>query len=73
MFEVSIFDNLNTFINQTVEITKNVGHGLRAIPDLIGNSLVTLAEFTEHCPPFITWVIMFLAGTGIILKVTHWG
>lgn len=73
LMDVSIFDNLNTFIVHSVEISKNVVHGLRAIPDLIGNSFVTLSEFTEHCPPFITWIIMFLAGTGIILKVTKWG
>lgn len=73
MNEVSIFDNLNTFIEQVVYITKNIGHCLSALPDLIGNSLVTISEFTSYCPPFIAWIILFMFGTGIILKCTHWG
>lgn len=73
MNEVSIFDNLNTFINFAVEVLKNITHSLRAFPDLIGDSLVKTAEITEHFPPFITWIVLFIAGTGIMLKVTHWG
>lgn len=71
--EVSIFDNLNTFINYAVELLKNIVTGLREFPDLIGDSLVRTAEITEHFPPFVTWLALFTAGTGIMLKVTHWG
>lgn len=71
--EVSIFDNLNTFINYAVELLKNIVTGLREFPDLIGDSLVRTAELTEHFPPMVTWLVLFTAGTGIMLKVTHWG
>lgn len=73
MNEVSIFDNLNTFINYAVEVLKNIVESLREFPDLIGNSLVKTAEITEHFPPFVTWLVLFTAGTGVMLKVTHWG
>lgn len=71
--EVSIFDNLNTFIEQAVYILKNIGHCLSAVPDLIGNSLVTVSDFVSYCPPFISFTLLFMAGSGIILKGTHWG
>lgn len=71
--EVLIFDNLNTFINYAVELLKNIVTGLREFPDLIGDSLVRTAELTEHFPPMVTWLVLFTAGTGIMLKVTHWG
>lgn len=73
MNEVSIFDNLNTFINLVVEVFKNIVAGLREFPDLIGNSIVKTAEITEHFPPFITYIALFTLFTGITLKVTHWG
>lgn len=71
--EVTIFDNLNTFIEQVVFIIKNIGHCLQQVPDLIGNSLVTLSDLVSYCPPFISLVVLFMAGSGIILKGTHWG
>lgn len=71
--DVSIFDNLNTFISQVVYVVKNVGHCLSAIPDLIGDSLVSVSEFLEFCPPFISFIVLFTLGTGIILKGAHWG
>lgn len=71
--DVNIFDNLNTFITFAVELLKNVVNGLRQFPDLIGDSLVRTAEVTQDLPPFVTWLVLFTAGTGIMLKVTHWG
>lgn len=73
MNEVSIFDNLNTFITYITEIGVNVVHGLRAIPDIIGQGLVKTAEVTEHFPPFVTWLVMFVTFTAITMKVSHWG
>lgn len=70
---VSIFDNLNTFINQVVYITKNVGHCLTKIPDLIGDGLAYISDFTSYCPPFIVFIVMFMFGTGIMCKGAHWG
>ena len=70
--DVTIFDNLNTFISQAVYVIKNVGHCLAAIPDLIGDSVVSVSEFLEFCPPFISFIILFTLGTGIILKGAHW-
>ena len=73
MGDVTIFDNLNTLIDQVVYITKNIGHSLSMIPDLIGDSIVSVSEFCYYCPPFIQFMLFFLLGTGIMKKVTHWG
>lgn len=73
MNEVSVFDNINTFINFAVELLKNIVGCLREIPDLIGDSLVRTSEVTAHFPPFITWLVLFTGLTGVILKATHWG
>ena len=71
--DVSIFDNLNTFINQVVYITKNVVHCLGKVPELITYSINTVSDFCSYCPPFIAFIILFMLGSGIILKGTHWG
>lgn len=73
MNEVSVFDNINTFVNYAVELLKNVLHALREFPDLIGDSLVRTAEIVEHFPPFVAWLALFTACTGVMIKVTHWG
>lgn len=73
LMEVTIFDNLNTFINQVVHIAKNVGHCLSQIPDFLVDSVISLNAFTSYFPPFITFIILFVAFTGIILKGAHWG
>lgn len=71
--EVSLFDNLHTVFEQIVFITKNVGHCLSKVPDLITQSISTVSDFCSYCPPFIAFIILFMLGTGIILKGTHWG
>lgn len=71
--KVSIFDNMQTFFEQIVYITKNIGHCLKEIPDLIGNALVSVSDVCQYCPPFITQIILIMFGTGIIMKCTHWG
>lgn len=73
MGDVTIFDNLNTFITQVVTITKNIGHCLYEIPSLIVEGGERIADFLEYCPPFIAWIILFSFGTGIIMKGAHWG
>lgn len=73
MNEVSIFDNLNTYIEQVVYITKNIVHLLFSLPDLIGDGMAVLSDFLSYCPPFLTWLFLFMAGSGIVLKGTHWG
>lgn len=73
MGNVSIFDNLNTYIDQVVTVVKNVGHCLYAIPALIIETGTRVADFLEYCPPFIAWTILFSLGTGIIMKGAHWG
>lgn len=70
---VSVFDNINELVNQVVYITKNIGHCLSKVPDLIGDGLTSITDFTSYCPPFIVFIVMFLFGSGIILKGTHWG
>lgn len=73
MNEVSIFDNLNTFINQAVYVLKNIGHCITKIPDLIGDGLAYISDFTAYCPPFVVFIVMFMFGTGIMAKGAHWG
>lgn len=73
MGNVSIFDNLNTYIDQVVTVVKNIGHCLYEIPALIIETGTRISEFLEYCPPFIAWTILFCLGTGIIMKGAHWG
>lgn len=73
MNQVSVFDNLDTFMNQVVYITKSIVHTLSKLPDLIGNSIVTASEFASYCPPFIAWMILFILFTGLMMKTSHWG
>ena len=70
---VTIFDNLNTLIEQVVFIIKNIGHLLLSLPQLIGDGLATISDFTQYCPPFLAGLFMFMFFSGIILKGTHWG
>ena len=71
--DVTIFDNLNTYIDQVVYVLKNVGHCLSKIPQLIGSAVTVVSDFCTYCPPFIAFIILFMLGSGIILKGSHWG
>lgn len=70
---VTIFDNLNTGLNYVVFVFKNVANLLLSLPELVGDGLALLSDFTSYCPPFLTFLFLFLAGSGIVLKGTHWG
>lgn len=70
---VSIFDNMQTFFEQVVFITKNIGHCLSKVPELITYSISSVSDFCSYCPPFVAFIILFMLGSGIILKGTHWG
>ena len=71
--EVSIFDNLQVFLMQVVEFFSQVLNGLRFIPTLIHDSGALVVRYTSMFPPFIFFIVAFLFGGGIILKLLHWG
>lgn len=71
--EVSIFDNLQTFLEQLVEFFSQVLNGLRFIPTLIHDSGALIVRYSSMFPPLILFIVGFLFSGGIILKLLHWG
>lgn len=71
--EVSIFDNLNTFLHQAVELLSQILNGLRQVPAFISESGSQLLRYRDCFPAFIWFLITFAFGAGIIQKLLHWG
>lgn len=73
MIEVSIFDNLQTFLMQVVELLSQILHALRVIPTFISESGTQILRYKDIFPPFIWFLISFAFGSGIIVKLLKWG
>lgn len=73
MLEVSVFDNLNTFLHQVVEFLSQVLNALRFVPTFITESGSQLLRFRDCFPDFIWFLIAFAFGAGITTKMLHWG
>lgn len=70
---VSIFDNLNTFLNQVCEFLAQILNALRVVPTFIHDSGEQLLRYSSIFPPFVWFLITFAFGSGIICKLLHWG
>lgn len=71
--EVSIFDNLQTFLVFVVELLVQGVNALRTIPNFIAESSTQVMKYQTCFPPFLWFLICFAFGAGIICKLLHWG
>lgn len=70
---VPIFDNINTFFSEAFTFLKEIAHGFTVLPDLISKGLENVGGVLDIFPPFIQFLILFTASTGIVLKICHYG
>lgn len=73
LMDVSIFDNLQTFLMFVVELLSQILNALRSIPSFIAESGSQLLRYQDCFPPFLWFLITFAFGAGIITKMLHWG
>lgn len=71
--KVSIFDNLNTVLHQLGEFFAQILHSLRVLPQLFVDGAEVTNRYLDMFPDFISFLIVFAFGTGIIRKLLHWG
>lgn len=70
---VTIFDNLNVFLNYAVQLLVNIIGCLRKLPNIISDAHLLMERYQSIFPDFIWFLILFAFGTGIICKMLHWG
>lgn len=73
MNNVSIFDNLQTFLVFIVEVLAQGVNALRTIPTFISESGTQLLKYQSCFPSFLWFLVAFAFGAGILTKVIHWG
>lgn len=73
MNEVSIFDNLQTFLVYVVELLVQGVNALRSLPSLISESGTQILRYRDCFPAFLWFLVTFAFGAGIITKCIHWG
>lgn len=73
MNEVSIFDNLQTFLEQAVEFLSQLLNALRSIPAFISESGTQILRYRDLMPAFFWFLVSFAFGAGIIIKMLKWG
>lgn len=73
LLDVSVFDNLQKFLEYAVELLVQIVHGLRFIPTLLHDLGVLLLRYSGMFPPLIWFVISFTLGAVLVKRITKWG
>ena len=68
--DVSIFDNLQTFLVFSVELLVQIVNGLRFLPRLLNDSAQLLNRYLGIFPGTMAFIATFLLGAGIITKLS---
>lgn len=71
--QVSVFDNLQTFLSQIVELLSQILNAVRVIPNFIAESGSQILRYKEIFPSFFWFLVSFAFGSGIIVKLLKWG
>lgn len=71
--QVSIFDNINTALQNIINVTREIGHGFTQLPRFINQSFDIIDQLDTYIPDTFFYMIVLTACVGVILKITHYG